>query len=421
MYHRTVLPNGVRVLVSPVPSVRSVTIGFYFTVGSRYESPGEFGVSHLIEHMLFKGSEQFPTAQAISETIEGVGGLLDAATDKELTVYSAKIASAHFDLAMGLIADMVRHPRFEAAELEKERRVITDELSMYHDSPGEWVGVIGDELVWPNLPLGREVAGTRETVEAITRTAMAEYWAAHYVPGALVISIVGDVTVEHAVETTTRLLGDWQAAEVPLWTPSPRPDQGERVRLETRRIEQSNVCLYTAGQPHRDPDTYALSLLHVLLGDGMSSRLFLEVRERQGLAYDVGTSPIHFHDTGAFVVSAGVEPRRTEAAVKAILAELARIRDVPVGEAELHRAKEYAKGRLALRLEDTGSIAGWLGGQEALLGEIRELDETMAYYDAVTAEDIQRVARTIFTDASLRLAVIGPNKSAEKLAGLLRL
>ena len=421
MYHRAVLPNGVRVLVSNAPSVRSVSIGFYFTVGSRYESAAQSGVSHLIEHMLFKGSEQFATAQAISETIEGVGGLLDAATDKELTVYSAKIASTHFDLAMGLIADMVRHPRFEAAELEKERRVITDELSMYRDSPAEWVGVIGDELVWPELPLGREVAGTRETVEAISHTAMVNYWAAHYVPGALVVSIVGDVTVEHALETATRLLGDWQPAEAPLWTPSPRPELGERLRLETRRIEQTNLCLYTAGLPHRHTDEYALSLLHVLLGDGMSSRLFLEVRERQGLAYDVGTAPIHFHDTGAFVVSAGVEPRRTEAAVKAILTELARIRDVPVSEDELHRAKEYAKGRLALRLEDTGSIAGWLGGQESLLGEIRELDDTMARYDAVAAEDIQRVARAIFTDRSLRLAVIGPNKSAEKLAGLLHL
>jgi predicted Zn-dependent peptidase len=421
MYIRAVLPNGVRVLVSPVPSVRSVTIGFYLTVGSRYETETLSGISHLIEHMLFKGSERFATAQVISETIEGVGGLLDAATDKELTVYSAKIASAHFDLAMGLIADMVRHPRFEATELEKERRVITEELSMYHDSPSEWVGVIGDELVWPNLPLGREVAGTRETVETITRADVLDYWATHYVPGALVVSIVGDVTVEHALETAERLLGDWPVSDVPQWTPSPRPDHGERLRLETRHIEQANICLYTAGQPHRDPSTYALSLLHVMLGDGMSSRLFLEVRERQGLAYDVGTAPIHFHDTGAFVVSAGVEPRRTEAAIKAILAELERIRDVAVSEEELHRAKEYAKGRLALRLEDTGSIAGWLGGQEALLSEIRELDETLAYYDAVTAEDVQRVAHTIFTDQSLRLAVIGPNKSAEKLAGLLRL
>ncbi|MFI5274041.1 MAG: M16 family metallopeptidase [Ktedonobacterales bacterium] len=404
-----------------MPSVRSVSIGFFFTVGSRYEASELSGVSHLIEHMLFKGSEQFPTAQAISEAIEGVGGLLDAGTDKELTVYSAKIASKHFELAIGLMADMVRHPRFEPAELDKERRVIIEELGMYRDSPADWVSVLGDEMFWPDLPLGREVAGTRETVESISRAAMADYWTRHYVPGSLVVSIVGDVTHERALEATTRLLGDWQPAPTPPWQPSPPPSGVARVRLETRKTEQTNFCLYTPGLPHRHDDDYALSLLHVILGDGMSSRLFQEVRERQGLAYDVGTAPVHFHDTGAFVVSAGVEPRRTEAALTAILAELARIHDVPVSAAELHRAKEYSKGRMALRLEDTSSVASWLGGQEALLNEIHELDETMARLDAVTVEDIQHVARALFTDEWLRLAVIGPNKHTEKLEQVLHL
>lgn len=421
MYSRATLPNGIRILTSPMPHVRSVSLGFFFTVGSRYENDAEAGVSHLIEHMLFKGSERFPTAQLISESIEGVGGLLDAGTDKELTVYSARLASQHFELAMGLIADMVRHPRFEAPELEKERRVIIEELGMYRDSPAEWVGVLGDETFWAGRPLGREVAGTRESVEALTRAAMEDYWQRHYVPGALVLTVGGDVTHERVVETAERLLGDWAGGAAPLWTPSPPSADGARVRLETRRTEQTNFCLFASGIPHRDDDDYAMWLMNIILGDGMSSRLFLEVRERQSLAYDVGTSPVHFHDTGAFVVSAGVEPRRTEAALRAILAELDRLRDVLVADAELRRAKEYAKGRLVLGLEDSGRVASWVGTQEALLSEIRELDTTLARLDAVTADDIQRLAQRIFTEESLRLAVIGPNKDTAKLERLLHL
>ncbi|HST88111.1 MAG TPA: pitrilysin family protein, partial [Ktedonobacterales bacterium] len=194
MHERATLANGIRILTARMPWVRSVSIAYFFGVGSRYEAADESGVSHFIEHMLFKGSERYPTAQAISETIEGVGGVLDAATDKELTVYSAKIASVHFELAVGLLADMVRHPRLEEAEMEKERRVIIEEIGMYRDSPQEWVGVLGDETFWPNnLPLGREVAGTRETVEGIARARLRDYYASHYVPGNLVLSVVGNV------------------------------------------------------------------------------------------------------------------------------------------------------------------------------------------------------------------------------------
>ncbi|WIG58676.1 MAG: M16 family peptidase [Ktedonobacterales bacterium] len=412
MHQSATLPNGIRILTATMPHVRSVSIAFFFCAGSRYECAEQSGVSHLIEHMLFKGSERFPTAQVISEAIEGVGGLLDAGTDKELTVYSVKIASRHFDLAMGLLADMVRWPRFEEAELDKERRVIIEELGMYRDSPQDWVSVLGDETVWPDLPLGREVAGTRETVEGIARETVAGYWRGHYVPGNLVVSIAGDVEHERVVACVAELLGDWEARDVPRWEPCPPPVDAPRVRLEQRKTEQTNLALYTLGIPHRDRDEYTMPLLNAVLGDGMSSRLFLEVRERQGLAYDVGSSPVSYHDTGVMVVSAGVEPRRARAALKAILAQLRRVRDEAVGEEELRRAKEYTKGRMALRLEDTGSVAHWLGGQEALLGDVRELDETLERIDEVTSDDIQRLARTIFRDEWLRLALIGPHKDA---------
>lgn len=410
MYSRSTLPNGVRVLTSSMNYVRSVSITYFFAVGSRYETEDLSGVSHLIEHMLFKGSRQYPTAQIISETIEGVGGILDAATDKELTVYSAKIASRHYDLAMDLLADMVRHPRMEPAELDKERRVIIEELSMYRDSPSDWVSVLGDETMWPDLPLGREVAGTRETVSSITREAMESYRVSHYLPDNLVIAVAGDVDHARVVQSVERLFGDWEPRPAPLWTPCLPPTGVPRVRLEQRKTEQTNFCLYTPGLSHKDPDYYALALLNAILGDGMASRLFLEVRERQGLAYDVSTSPVSFHDTGAFVVYAGVEPARTLAALKAILRELDTIRREGVPEVELVRAKEYTKGRMALRLEDTHSVASWLGGQEALLAEVRELDESLERVDAVSRDDIWRVAQSLFLDDGLRLAVIGPHK-----------
>jgi len=223
MYQRVTLPNGLRILTSAMTSVRSVSIVFYFGVGARYETAEVSGVSHFIEHMLFKGSAQYPTAQVISETIEGVGGVLDAATDKELTVYSAKVASRHFDLAMNLLADMVRHPRLDPAELEKERHVIIEELGMYRDSPQDWVGVLADEVVWPDLPLGREVAGTRETVSAISLEQMDAYRRQHYTPGNLVISVVGDVTHEQVI-TDSPMHTAIRHATRTLLTPSPASD-----------------------------------------------------------------------------------------------------------------------------------------------------------------------------------------------------
>lgn len=421
MHARATLANGLRILTAHVPSVRSVSIIAFFGVGSRYERVEVGGVSHLIEHMLFKGSQQYPTARLISQTIEGVGGVLDAATDKELTVYSVKVAMQHFELALGLLADMVRFPRLDPVELDKERRVILEELGMYRDSPQEWVGVLGDETFWPDLPLGREVAGTRETVASISGEALDSFRRAHYLPGNLVLSVVGNITHEEVVAVTERLFGDWAPGPQPQWTPCPPPADTTRVRLEHRKTEQTNFCLFMPGLAHRDEDSYTLSLLNAVLGDGMSSRLFDEVREQRGLAYDVSTSPMSYHDTGAFVVYAGVEPRRTVQALKAILRELARLRDEPIGADELQRAKEYTKGRMALRLEDTSSIASWLGGQEITLGVVHELDEILARIDAVSIADIQRLAQKLFVDQWLRLALIGPHKDASRFEAVLRL
>lgn len=421
MHQRFTLPNGIRVFTSQITHVRSVSVAFYFGVGARYEPDPISGASHFIEHMLFKGSQGFPNAQTISEAIEGVGGVLDAATDKEVTVYSAKVASQHFELAAKLISDMVRHPLMQAEEVEKERGVIIEELNMYRDSPADWVNVLADEAMWPGQSLGREVAGTRETVSALSAETLLDYKERHYTPSNVVVSVAGNVSHEQVMETLTGLLGDWPAATAPRWTPSPIPATSERVRLETRPTEQTNLCLMTPGIAHNDPRHYAMTLLNAALGDGMSSRLFIELRERQGLAYDIGSAPSYFHDTGAFTVSAGVEPRRTEATIRAALAELRKLRDEPLRPEELARVKQYINGRMALRLEDTYSVAAWMGGQEIITGEPLELDEVMARVDAVTVEDVHALARDLFTSDGLRLAVIGPQSEAAALERLLEM
>jgi predicted Zn-dependent peptidase len=411
LHQRYTLANGLRLLTYHMPFVHSTSISLFFRVGSRYESSDIAGISHLIEHMIFKGSEHYPTAQAISETIEGVGGALDAATDKELTVFSAKTADQHFDLALRLLADMVQHPLMEGAELEKERRVIIEELNMYHDSPQDWVSVLADETLWPGLPLGREVAGTRKTVGSISPPALWTYLATHYAPNNLIISVAGNIQPDQALAAVEDLFGEWRPqTDLPPWQPCPLPAGVPRVRVEYRKTDQTNFCLLTPGASHTSPDYYPIILLSAILGDGMSSRLFIQVREQLGLAYDVSTSPVSYYDTGTFVVYAGVEPKNAGATLEAILAELSRIRSDQLSDRDLARAKDYIKGRMALRLEDSHSIASWLGGQEALLDTVLELQEVFALIDAVTAQEIQQLAERLFTDDWLRLAVIGPHK-----------
>jgi predicted Zn-dependent peptidase len=421
MYVRTTLPNGLRLVTTPISYVRSVSIAFFFGVGSRFEPDEIAGASHFIEHMVFKGSQRYSSAQLISETIEGVGGMLNASTDRETTVYTARIASRYFEQAMDMLADMVRNPLFASDEIARERRVISEEIGMYMDDPGSWVSVLANELFWQNTPLGREIAGTRDTVQQMPEYAIRDYHTRHYLPNNLVISVAGDVTPERVEQVATRLLGDWQPQPAPTWTPCPPATNTPRVHLEYRETEQTNFDVLLLGLPYADPDRYTLALLNTILGDSMSSRLFFEVRERQGLAYDIGSAPIQYHDTGAFSIAAGVAPEQTEAALTAILREVARIRDELVTPEELTRAKEYTRGRITLSQENTGAVSSWYGGQELEFGEIHELDEELEFFEAVTREDIQRVAQRIFDEQSLRLAIIGPHEDAGAFERLLRL
>ena len=421
-YKRTTLPNGLRLLTAHMPGMRSASIAFYLTVGSRYEPDHLAGVSHFIEHMLFKGSRRYPTARLISETIEGVGGVFNGSTGKEITSYTARVPGEQLPVVMNVLADMLRHPLFDATEIEKERGVIIEELSATRDDPQEWANLLIDEVMWPGLPLGRDDAGFVETVAQISRQQMLDYLDQHYRPSSLVISVAGNIEHSQVIQLTEDIFKDWETREHPRWQESLPPRDTLPVAMIKKETEQTNICLATLGAAYSSADYYPLLLTNAILGDGMSSRLFQTIREEQGLAYDIGSYFNSYHETGNLVVSAGVDPSQTEAAIKAINGELDQICETPVPDEELNRIKAYVRGGILLGLEGTQQVASWLASQESLRNKVMDVDEMIALVDAVTSEEIQRVAQFCFAPEWRRLAIIGPDdpQQAEHFGKLLK-
>lgn len=401
--------------------MRSASIAFFFNVGSRYEPDSILGVSHFIEHMLFKGSQHYPTARLISEAIEGVGGIVNGSTGKELTNYTARVPAEHLHTVMDTMADMVRHPLFDPGEIEKERAVIIEELSSTRDDPQEWVNLLIDEAMWPGLPLGRDDAGYVETVAQLQREQMLNYLDEYYRPNSLVIAVAGNIEHEHVAATTERLFNDWEVREHAEWKESLPPCDVLPIALIHKETEQANLCLGTLGISYFSPDYYTFIVLNAILGDGMSSRLFQRIREEQGLAYDIGSYFNSYAETGNLVINAGVDPSQVEPAIRAITDELNRLCETSVAADELQRIKAYVRGGMSLGLEGTQQVASWLGGQECLRNSITDVDEMIAHVDAVTPQDILRVAQTCFAPQWRRLALIGPYqfKRAEGFAKLL--
>jgi predicted Zn-dependent peptidase len=419
LYEKTTLANGLRILTGPMPHTYSVAIAIYLGAGSRYERKEEAGLSHFVEHLCFKGSHKRPTAKDISEAIDGVGGLLNGVTDRELTCYHCKVASPHFPLALDVLVDMIRAPRFEPSEVDKERRVILEELAMIADTPSQLVDLLMDKALWADQPLGWDVAGTEESVRAIDRQMALDYCSRQYVPSNTVVSVAGNVDHRQVVEEVARFWSDCPPGSPSSWYPA-TDGRGPRCALRYKKSEQAHLCLAVRGLSLQHPDRHALALLSVILGETMSSRLFLELRERQGLVYDVHSYVSHFLDAGAFTVYAGVDPANTVDALKVILGELVRLRD-GVEEEELIKAKELSKGRLLLRLEDTRNVAGWLGAQELLLGEVRTPDRVVELVEAVTVDDVRRVARGLLVNDRLHMALVGPFRSDRRFVPLLKL
>ena len=421
MYQKMVLDNGLRIVSSAMPHTRSVCICIFIGTGSRYEMAEQAGLSHFVEHLCFKGTERRPTAKELSETIDGVGGILNGGTDKELTVYWAKVARPHFLLALDLLGDMLRNSKFDPLDMENERKIIIEELNMCMDSPQSRVDMLIDEVIWPAQPLGRDVAGSKETVAAIDRNMLLDYLSTHYLPSNTVVSVAGDISHNEVVDAVMSALGDWPDGVPMSWVPADNGQDASRLVVEPRKTEQAHLCLAVRGISHMHPDRFILDLLNLILGEGMSSRLFLEIRERRGLAYEIHSHVSHFHDSGSVNICAGVDPKRVEDAIEAIVMELVKLREEQVSEAEVIKAKELGKGRLMLRMEDTRNVTGWIGGQELLMGHIRTVDEVISILDAVTASELQRVARELFVTNKLCLALVGPSLKERRLERLLKL
>jgi len=403
-----------------MPHTLSVAISIFVGVGSRYETEAEAGISHFIEHLLFKGTAKRPTSREISEAIEGVGGILNGGTDKELTVYWCKVAQPQFPLALDVLLDMLLHSRFDPQEVEKERQVIIEEINMTRDSPHHWVNILVDKLLWPRHALGRDIAGSKESVAAITREMMLNYMAGKYQPRQMAVAIAGNVGHQEMVAAVSQTLGDWTGEPPATEYDAYREQPPHRLCLETRDIKQSHLCLALPGLSLLHPRRFTLDLLNIILGEGMSSRLFVEIRDKLGLAYSIHSYVDHFLDSGSMVVYAGVEPKNLSTVISAILAQLAQLKET-VPQSEITKAKELAKGRLLLRMEDSRNVTGWVGGQEILTGRILDVEQVVAIIDAITAEELRQLAQELFIGSQLCLAVVGPVTAGEPLEGLLKL
>lgn len=406
---KVVLPNGLRIYTDEMPHTHSVSMGIFTRVGSRFEDARLSGVSHFLEHMFFKGTAKRPTAKAISEAIEGVGGYLNASTSFDVTTYYCKVANIHTERGLDVLTDMLTGATFEPKEIEKERGVIQEEIKMSLDVPAQWVHQILDETMWGDQPLGRDIGGSLETVGAFSRDDLLAYRARHYTAANTVVSLAGNFDSVAMVNTLTALFAEYPAAELAEPHPTVPSTAGPVVRLITKATEQTNFALGLKTFAYTDPDRWALSVLDNVLGGGMSSRLFQEIREERGLAYSIGSYTSEYDDAGKWVVYGGVEVSKALDALGAVITELRKLRDDGITEAELTRIKEQVKGGMLLGLEDTWAVASRNGRHEIRYGEVIPVEQIVAWIEAVSHDDILRVAKRLLRSDNLYLAVIGPH------------
>ncbi|MGA8534325.1 MAG: pitrilysin family protein [Candidatus Tumulicola sp.] len=405
MYRKSTLPNGIRVLTEAMPAVRSVTIGIWADVGSSLETREQRGISHLVEHMLFKGTER-RTARAIAETMDGVGGNLNAFTDKETTCYYAKVIDRHAPLAMNVLADMFLHSTFDPHELSKEQKVVLEEIKMYDDSPDELIHDLFLQTMWSGANLGEPTIGFVDTIVGFSPEDLRAHMQRHYAPNAVVIAAAGNVDHDQFVELVNREFGSFGGTCI---VPQPEAPSTTPDRLVRHKdSEQAYVVVGTRGLSVRDERRYALSLLDTVLGGGMSSRLFQEIREKRGLVYTVYSFQAAYRAAGLFGVYAGASPENVQSCIDLIVEQFGNARTIRIAEDELRLAKEHVKGNLTLSLESTSSRMIRLGRNEFALGRQVTPEEIEQRIDAVTAGEVQELASELLSDKNLGLCIIGP-------------
>ena len=418
VFEKTTLGNGIRVVTANMPQIGSVSCFLMLAAGSRYETAESKGIAHFSEHMFFKGTERRPTARTIATEIDAIGGEFNAFTGKEITGYYVKCGSETRDIALDVLSDMLLNSRFDPDEIAKEKGVILEEMNVYLDNPQRYVGSVYDRLLFADQPLGWDILGTKETIEDASRDTFRSYVDAWYRPERIVVGVGGRIG-GGLHDRLEELLGAVEPAETGSPAPVQIPTNGGQVYVHTKASEQAHLILGVRGYPIGHPERYALQLLAVVLGGGMSSRFFTEVREKRGLAYYVHASSGSYTDAGTVYAGAGVEIARIDEAITTIIGELRKIADEPVPADELEKARGYTKGRFVLRLESPQGTIQYGLRREVLEGEIEEPDELLRHIDAVTAEDVQRVARDLFEEKRLYLALVGPFDDPERFEKLI--
>ncbi|MFA6197740.1 MAG: pitrilysin family protein [Patescibacteria group bacterium] len=420
-YKKEVLKNGLRLITVPLKDATTVTLLVLTKVGSRHEPPSVNGVSHFIEHLMFKGTTRRPTTRDISKELDAVGAEYNAFTGKDHTGYYIKIEANKLPMALDVLSDMLQHSKFDKAEIDRERGVIVEEINMYEDNPIMFIEDIFESTVFGKQhPLGQMIAGPRQVIRTVTRREILSYRDRHYHTRNMVVVMAGKIPPRSA-QMITRAFNHLNIAKThPAPATSLTKQTIPRLIIMSRTTEQIQLCLGFLALSMYDSNIYALALLSVILGGNMSSRLFINIREKRGLCYFIKASANGYEDTGTFVIQAGLDKSRLDQAVAAILDELKRVKDAVVTAEELKQAREYLRGRMLLDLEDTGHLASWYGQQEIFKKKILTPEERYRKLEAVTAGQIQRVANSIFRRSALSLALIGPGGNKAELLSTIK-
>jgi len=407
MYKKTRLDNGLRIITKRVAGVRSVSLGIWINIGGRFEVTAQKGTSHFLEHMLFKGSAKY-SCRSIKESIEGIGGALNGFTSEELTCYLVKIPGRYLSGCLDILSDMVLNPLLRPVDVKKEKTVILEELKMYRDLPQSYVYELLDGLLWPAQPLGAPVIGTVKSVKHINRDIARSFQQAHYTPANIVVAGVGALNHDMLEKKVSAIFSGRDCGKPNTFIPVQEAQARQQLKIFHKNTEQTHMALGFHALKRDHPLRHAQAMLHIILGANMSSRLFNEVREKRGLAYEIGTGIKRYSDTGAFLVHAGIDNCKVGPCLELIFRELSRIRNKPVTKDEFKRAKEFYLGQLMLALEDTMEYMLWIGESTACLDKAYTLREVVAEVNKVSIEDIRQVAQQIFKREKVNLALIGP-------------
>lgn len=419
-YTKKILPNGLTIIEVPSTDAESVVVDFFVKTGSRSESARENGISHFLEHFLFKGTKKYPSALAISSLIDGIGGEMNANTGKEHTQFYIKAASKHLKLIFEVLTDMLQNPLLDEKELEREKGVIIEEINMYKDTPMMEIENVLERTMWPGIPLGRDIPGTKETVTKFNRKLFLDYINRHYQMPNMILGVSGKYERKQLWSLIDKHWAKHPKKRYYGWERARDRQKSSRLKIEYKKTEQAHLSLGFKSFPYGDKRNAAQSVLSAILGGGMSSRLFIEVRERRGLAYYVRASGSSYQDTGVFNIGAGVQIGKIEEALRVISQELDRIKNQKVGAKELNKAKEYLKGKTTLALEDNQVRLDWFLEHSAFYPKIETPGVVFKKIDAVGASDVQKTASQLFRSQNMTLAVIGPYKSDRQFSKIIK-